>query len=193
MCESDVGWVTCGGVSNEVIYVWALRVDAQQNGLWAATLTDYGPVCKGEGTESDLCSARCLRGSNVRCMLWWKWVNVFLYHIKSLVTVCAGYCLWIIDYLDGVKRILMHVIPILIFFLSRFAHGVLVCFHVLMCVAICVVVHNTMLSRVIQQDLPHLENSDSHHCNRLWQRSSSQPWLAFRTVVWSTDSALKPA
>lgn len=46
-------------------------------------------------------------GSNVRCMLWWKWVNVFLYHITSFVTVCAGYCLWIIDYLDAVKGMLI--------------------------------------------------------------------------------------
>lgn len=46
--------VTCGGVSNEVIYVCAVSVNAVQNALWAATLTDYGPVCKGECTERDL-------------------------------------------------------------------------------------------------------------------------------------------
>lgn len=61
--------VTCGGVSDEVIYLCAVSENAQLNGLWAATLTEYGPVCKGERTESDLCSARCWRGSNVRCML----------------------------------------------------------------------------------------------------------------------------
>lgn len=46
--------VTCGGVSNEVIYVRAVSVNAEQNGLRAATLTEYGPVCKGECTENDL-------------------------------------------------------------------------------------------------------------------------------------------
>ena len=69
MCVKVICRVTCGGVSYGVIYVRALSVNAQQNGLWAATLTDYGPVCKGECTEGDLCPARCLRGSNVRCML----------------------------------------------------------------------------------------------------------------------------
>lgn len=54
---------------NEVIYVCAVNVSAQHNGLWAAILTEYRPVCKGECTESDLWSARCLRGSNVRRML----------------------------------------------------------------------------------------------------------------------------
>lgn len=54
--------VTRGGVSNEVIYPPVVSVSAQLNGLWAATLTEYGPTCKGECTESDLCSAECLRG-----------------------------------------------------------------------------------------------------------------------------------
>lgn len=67
VCESDLCRLTCGGVSKEVIYLCAVRVSAQQNGLWAATLTEYGPVCKGECTESDLCSARCLRG--VKCKM----------------------------------------------------------------------------------------------------------------------------
>lgn len=59
----------------------------------------------------------------------------------------------------------------------------LVCLHirVLMRVAVCAVVHNTLLSRVIWQDLPHLANSDSHHCNRLWHRASFSampvPWI----------------
>lgn len=61
--------VTCGGVSNEVIYLRALSVNAQQNGLWAATLTEYGAMCKGDCAGSDLCSTRCLKGSNVRCRL----------------------------------------------------------------------------------------------------------------------------
>lgn len=61
--------VTCGGVSHEVIYQRAVSASAQLNALWAATLTEYGPVCKDERTETDLCSARCSRGSNVRCML----------------------------------------------------------------------------------------------------------------------------
>lgn len=61
--------VTCGGVSSAVIYVRAPSVNAQLNGLWAATLTEYGPMCRGECAESDLCSVRCLRGSNVSCEL----------------------------------------------------------------------------------------------------------------------------
>ena len=40
--------VTCGGVSHAVIYVCAVSVSAPLNALWAATLTEYGPVCKGE-------------------------------------------------------------------------------------------------------------------------------------------------
>lgn len=44
----------------------AVSVNARQDGLWAATLTEYRPVCKGECAESDLCAARCLSRSNVR-------------------------------------------------------------------------------------------------------------------------------
>lgn len=41
-------------MTNDVIYRRAVSVNAQPNGLWAVTLTEYGPVCKGECTESDL-------------------------------------------------------------------------------------------------------------------------------------------
>ena len=67
MCERDLQGYMWRHV--KVIYLRAVSVSAQLNGLWAATLTEYGPMCKGECTESDLCSARCLRGSNIRCML----------------------------------------------------------------------------------------------------------------------------
>lgn len=117
MCERNPCRVTSRGVIHEVIYQWDVRVDAQQNGLWVATLTEYGPLCKGECTEGDWCSAWRLRGSSVRCMMWWKWVNVFLYHFRSLATLHAGYCLWIIDYLG--KGILIITITILHFFLNH--------------------------------------------------------------------------
>lgn len=58
-CVRVICRVTRGGMSHEVIYLCAVSVNIQLNGLWAATLTEYGPVCKGECTESDLCSARC--------------------------------------------------------------------------------------------------------------------------------------
>lgn len=62
VCVRVMCRVTCGGMSDEVIYLCAVSVNTQPNGLWAATLTEYGPVCKGECTENDLCSARCLKG-----------------------------------------------------------------------------------------------------------------------------------
>lgn len=61
--------VTYGSMSNDVIYQHAVSVNALLNGLWAVTLTEPGPVCEGRRAESDLCSAGCLTGSNVRCML----------------------------------------------------------------------------------------------------------------------------
>lgn len=66
ICAKVLCRVTRGGVSNKVIYRHAVSVNAQQDGLWAATLTEYRPMCKGECTENDLFSVRCLRGSNVR-------------------------------------------------------------------------------------------------------------------------------
>lgn len=69
-----------------MIHLRAVSVSAQPNGLWAATLTEYGPMCKGESAENDLCSARCVQGSNERCMLWWKQLNVLPRHVRPFFT-----------------------------------------------------------------------------------------------------------
>lgn len=69
MCESDLCPVTCGGVSNGVIYLRAARVNTRRNALWAATRTEHGPASIGASAVSDLCAARRVRGSNVRRML----------------------------------------------------------------------------------------------------------------------------
>lgn len=96
----------------------------------------------------------------------------------SLATEPPGYCSWIIDHLDAVKGILIQRTIKRSFPPSVCAHRVPVCLHthVLVRVAVCVIiVHNTLFPRVFWHDLPHLENSDSHHCNRLWHCMSSPP------------------
>lgn len=47
MCESDLCPGSRRGVSDAVIYLRAIRVDARQNALWPATLTVYGLACIG--------------------------------------------------------------------------------------------------------------------------------------------------
>lgn len=45
-CERVICRVTYGGVSNKVIYLCAVSVDAHLDGLWASTLTEHGPGVK---------------------------------------------------------------------------------------------------------------------------------------------------
>lgn len=92
--ESDPPGLHVGGVSVRVIYPCAVYVNAWRNGLWATTLTEYGPMCKGECTENDVCAARCL--TEVRCKMCivievGKCASTT--HSLPLVTGYVGYCL----------------------------------------------------------------------------------------------------
>lgn len=137
----------------------------------------HGPLCKGECTEGDWCSARRLWGSSVRCMMWWKWVNVFLYHIRSLATLHAGYFLWIIYYLG--KGILIKHNITFFFSITVFVHDLLTC----LCVLAHMVIRAASGNTLIWQDLPHLQNSDSHHCNRPWHHLCFKTKPGFRITA----------
>lgn len=104
------------------------------------------------------------------CMLWWKWVNVFLYRGRSLVTDLPMNN-WL--YRHGERN--FHTERTFFFyFLRHCLHTV----NLFVCVCSCdmaVCVASTQCAALSWLDLPHLENSHSHHCNRLWHQSSSRP------------------
>ncbi|TNN38089.1 hypothetical protein EYF80_051747 [Liparis tanakae] len=57
-CERVIRGVTYGGVSDKVIYVCAVSVDAHVDALWASTLTEHGRCVKmrpaGRGSRTDV-------------------------------------------------------------------------------------------------------------------------------------------
>lgn len=87
---------------------------------------------------------------------------------RQVFSYRTGHCLWIIDSIDAVKEIFIRSVLFFLFPPSLFTHGECVCLHVL-------TRHgrlrgSTQCTALSWRDLPHLENSHSHHCNRLWHQ-----------------------
>lgn len=172
-CVRVICRLTCGGSSHDVIYVCAVSVNAQLNALWAATLTEYGPMCKGESAEGDLCPARCSRG-----VKWEKHVVIEVGKCVSLPRkvfqcvldiVCMNN--WLprhgertFDFSTQLKQSLP--VSMCTPCIGLFTYT---------CDSLCDCNAPTCCSLVwFDKTLSHLENSDSK-CNRPWHRASSPP------------------